>query len=558
MPGQIGKFKFRNTDQIGATGAEEDEFLKTCFVDTGNIGILENIEDHRQIVLGRTGSGKSALLIMLGENSRNHVIRISPEGLALTYVSNSTILKFFEDLGVNLDPFFKLLWQHVLAIEILRDWFSKHENSARVSVWDNVFWDKIRRMTARNSSQNRKNQEAIQYLEKWGSKFWKETDYLVKEITQRVESELQAKIEAKLGTNLASLGGQTSMNLLLKEEEKFELKSRGTEVISKELAKELQQILGLVDTVLDDRQKACYVVIDGLDENWVEERLRYKLIMALIRNTHDFTKVRHAKLVIALRRDLIERVFNMTRTSGFQEEKYQSSYLQLHWNKEQILEVLDKRINQLIKKSYTKGSVSRQDLFPSTYKGQNIEDFIFSIAPRPRDVITFFNMFLATATHAKDLDATDLKNAEGEYSRTRLSALRDEWSGDYPTLLEFSKILHGRQRSFKIGTIENTAIAELCLQVAASEENQGGNDRLLHSARQVANDTLDIHSMKILLIQTFYEVGLIGLKLQPHESVSRMDDRRSIVESDITQDASVIVSPPYRRALGIVEKHAAP
>lgn len=48
MPGQIGKFKFRNTDQIGAAGAEEDEFLKTCFVDTGNIGI--RMDDGRSIV----------------------------------------------------------------------------------------------------------------------------------------------------------------------------------------------------------------------------------------------------------------------------------------------------------------------------------------------------------------------------------------------------------------------------------------------------------------------------------------------------------------------------
>ena len=76
--------------------------------------------------------------------------------------------------------------------------------------------------------------------------------------------------------------------------------------------------------------------------------------MALIQNARDFIKVKNAKLIVALRRDLIERVFRITRESGFQEEKYQSFYLPLTWSKAQILEVLDRRINQLVKRAYTK------------------------------------------------------------------------------------------------------------------------------------------------------------------------------------------------------------
>ena len=61
------------------------------------------------------------LVLKVYEKELNeHIIRIYPENLALTYVSNSTIVKYFEDIGVNLDPFYNLLWRHVLTVELLK------------------------------------------------------------------------------------------------------------------------------------------------------------------------------------------------------------------------------------------------------------------------------------------------------------------------------------------------------------------------------------------------------------------------------------------------------
>ena len=57
-------FRFKKNDQIGAAGAEEDlDYLLPCYVNTGDIDLLQDTADRRQIVLGRTGTGKSALLI---------------------------------------------------------------------------------------------------------------------------------------------------------------------------------------------------------------------------------------------------------------------------------------------------------------------------------------------------------------------------------------------------------------------------------------------------------------------------------------------------------------
>ena len=146
-----------------------------------------------------------------------------------------------------------------------------------------------------------------------------------------------------------------------------------------------------------------------------------------------------------------------------------------------------------------------------------------------------------------------MRAAEGEYSRTRLRALGDEWSGDYPTLLEFAKILQRRNESFKIETIEDSKLADLCLSVAA--ENPKGRGILQQFAMQVADCVIDIPAFEIALIQIFYRVGLVGLKLQPHETVSMVDETgRAISSGEITPNTSVVVFPPYRRALGIEEK----
>ena len=109
------KFVFRNNQIIGAAAAESDEYyLSKCFVDTGDLEILRNCEDPRNLLVGRTGIGKSALLSRLID-TEDHVIQISPESLSLSYIANSNVLKFFSETGVKMDIFYRLLWRHVLC-----------------------------------------------------------------------------------------------------------------------------------------------------------------------------------------------------------------------------------------------------------------------------------------------------------------------------------------------------------------------------------------------------------------------------------------------------------
>ena len=539
-------FKFRKADSIGAASAEDDaEFLRECFVDTGNLAQLQDLTNNRVIILGRTGSGKSALLSELESELPGKVIRVSAESLALTYVANSTILGFFTQIGVNLDPFFKLLWRHVLVVELLSRHFGEEGDvDGKLSLQN-----KLLRLFVGASKRERDMRQAVAYLAEWGKSFWLDTEFRVREITQQIESKLDAGAKAALGSKAAAITATANVAERFSAEERAELIHRGQDIVTAAQVKDLQVIVSLIDAVLDDPQNPYYLVIDGLDEDWVEDRLRYKLIMALIQTARDFFKVRHAKVAVALRRDLIDRVFRLTRDSGFQEEKYHSLYLPLVWNQDEILRILDARVNRLVSRRYTKGSVSYADLLPKRFRSLPIGEYIFGIAKRPRDVIAWFNTCILTASDEPKLTAQHLKLAEGEYSRARLRALADEWSGDYPTLLEFAKVLSGRGSSFKLESITRGQIEELCL-VTASENPR--NLGMLHGAMSVVDLALDANEFRRLLFRAFYHVGLVGLKLSPFESASWVDELgRSVSFAEMIDSIGVVVNPTYHRALGI-------
>jgi len=100
------RFVFRNNQSVGAANAERDKhFLNPCFTDTDDLNILVNCEDPRCIIAGRTGSGTSALITQIQEREEN-VIRIRPEDLALTYISNSGVINFLTEVGVKMDIFY--------------------------------------------------------------------------------------------------------------------------------------------------------------------------------------------------------------------------------------------------------------------------------------------------------------------------------------------------------------------------------------------------------------------------------------------------------------------
>lgn len=494
-------FRFRKGASIGEPDAESDDrFLSHCFVDTGDYGTLVDCNNPRRIIVGRTGAGKSALIQHLIQNEEN-VIEISPDNLSLNYISNSDIITTLEKAGVKLDLFYTLLWKHVFATELLKRKYNL-ANEEKTKSWFSSFLPPLKK-------KDQGKERALEYLKDWGDKFWQETEYRVKEVTQKLESD----INAQLGGDIVGLKAQASTGQKITEEQRAEIIHKAQRVVNSIQIKALSDVMTLLaDEVFNDNQQKYYVVIDKLDENWVENDLRYRLIRALIETVKDYRKISSVKIVVALRLDLLQSVFERTRDAGFQEEKYQSLLLHLNWNPPQLEKLLDERIALLVREQYTNTPIKLRTLFPPTIVRENFIDYLLNRTLwRPRDAIAFVNECIRRAEDKGQVSVQIVRDAEREYSAQRIDSLAYEWFIQYPKLKDYIALLERMPMEFKLSAITKEKIEAFALAHAMDGENDP--DPIIRAAYVFINgENSNPHSFVIALVKVLFKVGILGIK----------------------------------------------
>ncbi|MGB3494375.1 MAG: hypothetical protein WBA57_16730 [Elainellaceae cyanobacterium] len=539
------QFVFRSNQTIGAAAAEQDrQFLEECFVDTGILSILLNCEDHRCILVGRTGAGKSALISQISSQSE-HAISVSPDSLSLTYISNSSVIAFFSEAGVNLNLFYRLLWRHVFVVEILKERFGI-DNQQRKQNFLSSIWNSVKK--------NQKYELALNYLNEWGDSFWLETDSRVKEVTNKLENDLRgvANIAFPEITQL-----DFSMARKLTREQKEEVIHRGNAVVNKVQIRELNAIMDFLNEILlVDKQKKYYIIIDRLDEEWVENKLRFKLIRGLIETSLEFTRLKNIKVIAAIRKDLLDRVYRFTRDPGFQEEKYRDSSIDLLWSNEDLVKILDLRIDKLVRSQYTKQKATHNDLLRPVHTGKKkirtIEYMLQRTLSRPRDLIQFFNICITLSDGKPKIDASTLTQAEGNYSRDRFRALVDEWIGVYPNLGLLAQILRNKNPVFPLKKIASEELEDHCLQCATSSDVAEGEDFEL--MKKMLDDRISLEKYRNHLFLLLYKVSLIGIKTNDAMPVSWSHREGAIISiNEVADNSRAFVHPTFWRHFGIIE-----
>lgn len=339
-----GSFRFRRGDTVGAADGENDQrFLESCFVDNGDATILLDCDNPKCIVVGRTGSGKTSLLLEIEKRAEGHTERISPESLSLNHIANSDTVHILSDLGVNLDPFFRLLWRHVLALQILQHIrpVTEAERSNGLLAWIGRFLREDK-STLQKAARHKR---VVEFIDKHGGKeFWGDVSQRVQGMVVRFEQEIEQQSERNTGIS-ASVEGNTlkasaNTGQTNKRNDKNKIVSEVTiddrrrfqNVVNEMHLKELDGILDLVAEVMEDAGRDVYVIIDRLDLQWADDSVRFRLIRALIDTAIAFAPVTRVKIILAMRIDLIERVYRDSRHEpGTQSEKVKDFCLTLMW-----------------------------------------------------------------------------------------------------------------------------------------------------------------------------------------------------------------------------------
>jgi len=396
---------------------------------------------------------------------------------------------------------------------------------------------------------NRQHARAIEYLKSYSESFWKDTEERVREIKSTFENQLTGSVNGLI-PNIGGLSAAAGRKL--SEEQRSEIVNRAQEVVNRVQVAELTHVIELLDTVLlKDHQKKYYVLIDGLDADWAEDRIRFRLIRALIETTLEFTRVHNVKIIIALRNDLIDRVYKYARVAGFQEEKYRTSTLQISWTRPQLVELLDARISHLVREQYTGKSVTHEDLLVKHIGKRKGVDYILDrTLMRPRDAIQFFNTCIRQADGEPLISKNALLEAEGVYSRERIRALADEWLEIYPNIIHLSGLLKRRKQTFFLNEITPKQLEENYLELLLSGRGPSGLD--LSYMNMVFNGNMTVEDYRVNIILILHKVGMVGLKTDVFNKFSWSESGEiSVSSAEILPETKVMVHPMFWRCLGI-------
>ncbi len=543
MNQQRQQFKFRKHSEIGTLDAESDDLLMQGFVSKEELTLVRDTSSHKCILLGRTGSGKSALIRYLESNSHS-VVRIAPESISLRHLSNSNIIQYFNTLGVKLDLFYKMLWKHVLLVEILKIFINQKQKRSGFMNW------------LRQSFPDKKYQRALNYLEKWENHFWEDTEYQVRELEASLEKRFSDSLEIKIPLmDLISSKYLEEHEVKTIERIKVEVENKAKKVVNESQMEEIDILFRILkDELMGSLHRDVYIVIDDLDKEWVSTDIVYDLVKALLDTIREFRQIPRLKVIVALRSNIHEIVFSENRSRGLQREKFTHLYLRLHWTEAELAQLLDNRLAILMKGTYTNEVPTHVDVLPAANgrKESGLRYMLDRSFMRPRDVIDYFNKCIQRADGKTKITREVIRSAEYEYSRARLQAVHDEWLENYGNVDCLFELVTEIDHRFLYTEIKARAQSVFVEILAGGRHNELSAE--LRERFKIYGDNFDLDRILPWCLVVLYEIGVLGIKATPDSTVtySYRDEARFGIDS-INDKVNFYVHPMFHRALRIKE-----
>lgn len=528
---------------LGGEQAEADPLLRDSFFDTAQYEALSSRDDPKCFIIGRTGSGKSAMLKQIEEEHRGHVIRITPDDLSLPYVAGLGAIKHLVENEVHLSPFFIALWKHIFLVEIIRHRYSVNSPTAKQN-----FLSSLRDRVA----QDRSKLAAIEYLNDFGDRFWCETDERVREITEKFEE--QVKAQGAVGVSQLGLSAGVETTGVRTLEHRTELVDRYQKIVNDTQLPRLNKMIAVLDEdILDSAQNFTWIIIDDLDRDWVDDQIANDLILCLFRAVVDMKRVENLKILVALRANIFVALDFAGRNGG-QEEKFRALTMRLRWTPTDMHGMLDQRVSVAARRAGLSDLDGVNDILPpkNPKRGDALQFILRRTMMRPRDAIAYLNTCHELSAGRPRISWEHLNDAEPRYSHNRLLALRDEWKASFPGLDTVLGTFTGAPTVLSPEKFR-THLDDVAMLLANSEfagrdwlmdltkpvwEGKGEQDRGLDPFRP--------------LIELLYSIGFIGLRQATPKAVFSQDQPEFFSQHHaFSSIASFVVHPAFWATLGI-------
>lgn len=512
----MSEFIFKNSDQIGSLDAESDTFLEECFLESNVYDILRKFNDDsdfkKRIIVGRTGSGKTAIIKKLSQDSniKKHAI-IEAESTVFEHINNNVFISQLLSNNIDLRVFYKSLWIHVLIVKVIELTFSSNKS----------FFEKMQTLVG--GKRKRYNLELAQeYVSKYSGNFF--NDKFVSEITEKMQSELSGT----LGPNFAKASGKVIDEVAQK------IQTETARYVSSELLRKQKELIKIImEETADEGQHRIIISIDDLDKSWLSSSsIRYDFINALLDAFKELIDIRSVKVLVSIRSDILMGIY---KTNLRQEEKDRSLIVPIEWNKREIYEVLDKRISYLIKHKYAgKTNVKFSDIFNFKVKDNDAASYIVERTMlRPRDAIDFVNFCLNQGDGTTSMNEDYVLEAEEKYYASRKTAINKEWFSRFKHIADYtdSIALLNKSEFYKSEIEEEIRKIQEFLMSRSTREDNSDDDRI----------ATDFDG----LLDVWFTVGIIGIKKTDNIVIFSSFDKQSLDISDFNK--KFLIHPLFYR-----------
>lgn len=308
----------------------------------------------------------------------------------------------------------------------------------------------------------------------------------------------------------------------------------------------------LNEDILDTPQHYTFVVIDDLDRDWVDERIANDLIRCLFQTVTDLKRVRHLKVLVALRTNIFQEL-DFGRRGGGQEEKFRALVLAMRWTGPDLEELLDQRVAVAAGKAGM-AATTLAEWLPNANKtrGNPLDYLLERTLMRPRDAIAFANECFRRGVGKTKLTWQDMHAAERIYSSKRLLALRDEWKATYPGIDQaVDRFRHGPVVMTRAEFTERLDQVMLLL----AEPSFPGVLWLTKVTGSMWNSGQEATWYELYepLLQLLYSIGLIGCaKTSSAAPVFHLEDPDFVTrESNLDRVTSFFIHRTYHTGLDL-------
>lgn len=373
-------FGFDDAERDFASGLLNSSFVETPFYQTAKDG-------RKELILGRKGTGKSAVCLMLEQAlAQEHIpaFLITPDALSVSQIQR------FQDLSSNPEDSMKIVWHYALLVHIAK-----------------YLADQLRQGTVKSAPASKKKLLA----------FLRDNKHID-----------TAPVFSRIGHTIGQL-------------KKVSFKAFGIELgIEKEhipaaasISESLVNLQQLIATILDDNPESprLFLLLDKLDDLWNDTAESDMMIIGLIRACREInTALRGVFTCIFLRSDIFD-------TLEFHDyDKFHGTEELIGWHHKTLRTLICRRI-----RSSTQQTGSDSEAWNSVFAENvlNTDSFSFIVSRtlcRPRDLIQFCNLCQENAQRNAHsvIEASDVTDAEKRYSQWKLQDMVIEYRINYPFL----------------------------------------------------------------------------------------------------------------------------